>query len=68
MGLGGSIVETTIDGSLQKTVSRKLDNYSKQLSANEIHNACALVVYEDGSVKAYVGNASNKTHLHLSST
>ena len=53
MGLGGSIVETTIDGSLQKTVSRKLDNYAKQLSANEIHNACALVVsLEDGSVKA----------------
>ncbi|MAO46691.1 MAG: penicillin-binding protein 1C [Crocinitomicaceae bacterium] len=61
MGLGGSIVETTIDGSLQKTVSRKLNNYSKQLSANEIHNACALVVsLEDGNVKAYVGNASNK--------
>lgn len=50
-------VQTTIDASLQRQCNRILSQHYRYLSANEIHNAAALIVeVESGKVLAYAGN------------
>jgi penicillin-binding protein 1C len=50
-------VTTTLDGSLQKNVSRIIQQHQQVLKGNGINNACALVLdVETGNVLAYVGN------------
>lgn len=56
-GRKGNLVHSTIECSLQQQVVNTLNFHSIGLSANEIHNAAALVVeVETGKVVAYVGN------------
>jgi penicillin-binding protein 1C len=53
----GEKVRTTLDGSFQRQVSMILEDHHKQLSYNNIHNACCLVLdTPTGEVLAYVGN------------
>jgi len=53
----GTSIITTLDLSLQKRVAAILDMHGTQLSANEIHNAAALVLeVNTGKVLAYAGN------------
>ena len=56
---------STINRSLQIQVTDLLNRHSQNLSSNQIHNACALVVEtETGKVIAYVGNSSSPTNAH----
>lgn len=58
-GMRGQRIQTTVDGSLQRSLTNKVHRYIKLLSENDVHNACAMVVsLETGEVKAYVGNAT----------
>lgn len=59
-GFGGQRVHSTIDGYLQERVNEIIENHHKILKANEIHNACAIVLdVNTGHVLAYVGNTDN---------
>ncbi len=59
-GLEGTCIYSTIDMYLQERVTEVIENYHKLLKANEIHNACALVMeVNTGHVLAYVGNTNN---------
>jgi penicillin-binding protein 1C len=59
-GFEGKRVISTIDGTLQERVNEIIENHHKILRANEIHNACAIVLdVETGNVLAYVGNTNN---------
>ncbi len=52
-------VRTTLDGGLQKNISRILESYKSQLLATNIHNTAAFVIdIERNEVVAYVGNIS----------
>ena len=57
-------IKTTLDGDLQKNVTRIVQQHQSILKGNGINNVCALVLdVETGNVLAYVGNindASNK--------
>lgn len=54
----GERLHSGIDFSIQSELRRMLNNHSKLLSSNEIHNAAALVVdNESGTIIAYVGNS-----------
>ena len=56
----GELVKTTIDGQLQERVAEIVEKHHRQLKANEIHNAAAIVVeVKTGNVLAYVGNTQN---------
>lgn len=59
-GRSGQRVVSTIDGHLQERVNEIIENHHKILKANEIHNACAIVLdVNTGNVLAYVGNTDN---------
>ncbi|HET6227161.1 MAG TPA: penicillin-binding protein 1C [Bacteroidia bacterium] len=59
-GNEGKRIRSTLDIHLQQKVNTIIENYHKILKANEIHNACALVLeVNTGNVKAYVGNTDN---------
>lgn len=59
-GHKGQRISSTIDIHLQQRVNSIIENYHKILKANEIHNACALVMeVNTGNVLAYVGNTDN---------
>ncbi len=59
-GLNGTRVKSTIDKYLQERVNEIIENHHKILKANEIHNACAIVLdVATGNVLAYVGNTNN---------
>ncbi len=59
-GYNGERVTSTIDGHLQERVNEIVENHHKILKANEIHNACAIVLdVNSGNVLAYVGNTDN---------
>jgi penicillin-binding protein 1C len=50
-------IKTTIDGELQKNVSRILQQHQSILKGNGINNTCAIVLdVETGNTIAYVGN------------
>ena len=60
-GLEGQRIRSTISIHLQQRVNDIIENYHKILKANEIHNACALVMeVNSGNVLAYVGNTDNE--------
>ena len=64
-GHEGQNVHSTIDWQLQHQASRVLNEYSKNLAFNEIHNAAALIVdLRDNTVLAYVGNKTLKEADH----
>jgi penicillin-binding protein 1C len=59
-GFNGERVTSTIDGHLQERVNEIIENHHKILKANEIHNACAIVLdVNTGTILAYVGNTDN---------
>lgn len=59
-GFGGQRIRSTIDLHLQQRTNDIIENHHKLLRANEIHNACALVMeVNTGNVLAYVGNTEN---------
>ena len=59
-GHEGLRVSSTLDGHLQDLVNEIIENHHKILKANEIHNACAIILdVETGNVLAYVGNTDN---------
>ncbi|PBQ34237.1 penicillin-binding protein 1C [Sphingobacteriaceae bacterium] len=59
------IYHSTLLKDLQLHVTELLNRHSQNLSANQIHNACALVVEtESGKVLAYVGNSFSSTNEH----
>ncbi|HRG51262.1 MAG TPA: penicillin-binding protein 1C [Bacteroidia bacterium] len=59
-GWEGKRIQSTIDAPLQDRVNEVIENYHKIFKANEIHNACALVMeVNSGNVLAYVGNTNN---------
>jgi penicillin-binding protein 1C len=59
-GLEGNCIRSTVDIHLQQRTNDVIENYHKILKANEIHNACALVMeVNTGHVLAYVGNTDN---------
>ena len=52
-------IRTTINGNLQKNVSRIIQQHHNVLKGNGINNACALVLdVETGNTLAYVGNVN----------
>ena len=59
-GHEGERVISTLDGHLQERVNEIIENHHKILKANEIHNACAIILdVETGNVLTYVGNTDN---------
>ena len=59
-GFNGKRVNSTIDIHLQERINEIIENHHKILKANEIHNACAIVLdINTGAVLAYVGNTDN---------
>ncbi len=59
-GHNGERILSTLHGHLQERVNEIIENHHKILKANEIHNACALVLdVNSGEVLAYVGNTEN---------
>lgn len=58
-GWEGKRIQSTLDEHLQDRVNEILENYHKIFRANEIQNACALVMeVNSGNVLAYVGNTT----------
>jgi len=56
-GFNGKRIQTTIDADLQEKLNGIIEFNHKVLSANEIHNAAALIVeVKTGKVIAYTGN------------
>ena len=52
-------IKTTLNGSLQKNVTRIIQQHHNVFKGNGINNACALVLdVETGNILAYVGNIS----------
>ena len=61
-------IKTTLDGTLQKNVSRIIQQHQSILKGNGINNACALVLdVETGNVLSYVGNISDRTNKEMES-
>ncbi len=53
-------IKTTIDGELQKNISKIVQQHQSVLKGNGINNACALVLdVETGNTLAYVGNITD---------
>ncbi len=53
----GKSIKSTIKKSIQENINRIVSDYYNQIKANEIHNACVLVIeVNTGNVIAYVGN------------
>lgn len=61
-------LQTTIDGDLQRSVSRIIQQHQSVLKGNGINNACALVLdVETGNVLSYVGNISDPNNKEMES-
>lgn len=59
-------IKTTLDGALQKNVSRILQQHQSVLKGNGINNACALVLdVETGNALAYVGNIADAANKEM---
>ena len=59
-------IKTTLDGDLQKNVSRILQQHQSVLKGNGINNTCALVLdVETGNTLAYVGNIVDATNKEM---
>lgn len=67
-GQQNSGIKTTIDGYLQKNVTRIIGQHQSVLKGNGINNACALVLdVETGNTLAYVGNISDRSNEAMES-
>lgn len=56
----GERVKTTVDAVLQERVAALVNRHARQLQANRIFNACALVAdLRSGDVLAYAGNVTD---------
>ena len=63
-----SRIKTTIDGSLQRNVSRIIQQHQSVLKGNGINNACTLVLdVETGNTLAYVGNIADPANKEMES-
>jgi len=61
-------IVTTLDGDLQRNVSRIIHQHQSILKGNGINNACALVLdVETGNTLAYVGNISDRNNSEMES-
>ncbi len=61
-------IKTTINGTLQKAVTRLLQQQQQILRGNGINNICALVLdVESGNTMAYVGNIYQPSNKELES-
>ncbi|MBN2104863.1 penicillin-binding protein 1C [bacterium] len=61
----GSRIKTTLQKQLQMRSARIVRSHCHRLAANEIHNACALILdVQSGHVLAYIGNISDSTGIH----
>ncbi len=59
-GHEGTEVNSTLDKRLQIMASKTVNEYSKQLSYNQIHNASAVIIeIKSGNALAYVGNSNS---------
>lgn len=59
-GKKGQRIKTTIKKPIQIQLLKKLDNYIKILSQNNIRNACAIVIsIKNKEIIAYIGNTTN---------
>lgn len=53
-------VSSSLDASLQQSVTAIINRHQRQLASNQIHNVAALVMHiPTGTYRAYVGNAPN---------
>ncbi|MFN6036966.1 MAG: penicillin-binding protein 1C [Bacteroidota bacterium] len=53
----GKRIKACVDVTLQRNIDDLLNEHAKFLQANEIHNACAIVIkINTGEILAYVGN------------
>ncbi len=60
-----SVYNSNIDKELQLRVTDLLNRHVRELSQNQIHNACALVIEtQTGKVLAYVGNSFSEKNEH----
>lgn len=58
-------VQSSLDAGLQQAVTDVINRHHRQLTANEIHNAAALVLHiPTGTYRAYVGNAPRSGASH----
>ncbi|MEQ8241842.1 transglycosylase domain-containing protein, partial [Fulvivirga sp.] len=63
-GLKGKDIKSTLDARLQMAADKLVNEHSKSLSFNQIHNAAAIVLdIRSGNTLAYVGN-SNASGTH----
>ncbi|MCG8476187.1 MAG: penicillin-binding protein 1C [Cytophagales bacterium] len=65
-GDSGRRIYSSLDMKLQKKVRQWVRQHARRLKANQIHNACALVIdVETGQSLAYVGNVDyTRENLH----
>ena len=64
-GHTGTVVRSTLSGSLQDRCTSILTRYAYQLNANEVHNAAVLIAdTRTGKVLAYVGNLPDAGQGH----
>lgn len=67
-GHTGERILSTLDAHLQVRVNEIVENHHKVLKANEIHNACALVMdVNTGNILAYTGNTNNTGNIEYES-
>lgn len=60
-GNGGKKIKSTVDAALQQRTEQILDDHHQRLKANQIFNACAIVMeVETGNILAYVGNVNTQ--------
>jgi penicillin-binding protein 1C len=59
-GLSESVINSTIDKSLQERTEQIMQDHYHRFSANQIHNAAVIVLeVSSGRILSYVGNAAN---------
>jgi penicillin-binding protein 1C len=64
-GYQGQKIETSINSYLQVRTTDIIDRYYKNLKANGVYNACAMIIdIRTNQVLAYVGNTQNKDTEH----
>lgn len=63
-----TVTRTTINGNMQRNVTRIIEQYHSIYKGNGINNACALVLdVETGNTLAYVGNVYHPENADLQS-
>lgn len=64
-GKAGRINRSTVDAPLQERAVEACERYAPRLTANEVHNAAALIVHvPSGEVRAYIGNLASASSDH----